>query len=127
MTKKQAERIKNLLPNGIPKHIRVYDNGGETADRFMVVFTGRYGHKTGKNTWILTMSAAPFSPQGVGIHSTMPYNQRPDVPTYSHLGKKIKFTNLPEDCQKCVLQDYKYLWDLTDEIHPQSIDPFEIT
>lgn len=35
--------------------------------------------------------------------------------TYSHLGKKIKFADLPEDCQKLVMKDYLYLWDFTDE------------
>ena len=25
--------------DGIPKHIRVYDNGGETTDRYTIVFT----------------------------------------------------------------------------------------
>lgn len=126
MTKKQEARIKAFLPDGKPKFVRVYDNGGESSDRYTVVFTGRYGHKTANETWILGMSDAPYSPCGVSLHSTLPYNQRPDVPTYGHLGKKIKFDDLPEDCQKCVLQDYMYLWDLSDEVHPMSIDPFEV-
>lgn len=126
MTKKQEARIKSFLPDGKPKFVRVYDNGGETSDRYTVVFTGRYGQKTANETWILGMSKAPYSPCGVGIHSTLPYNKRPDIPTYGHLGKKIKFDDLPKDCQKVALEDYKYLWDLSNEIPACAIDPFEI-
>ena len=126
MMKKQERRIESFLPEGKPKFVRIYDNGGETADRFTVVFTGRYGHKTGNETWIIGMCEAPYSPQGVCLHSPLPYNERPDFPTYGHLGKKIKFDDLPKDCQKVVLEDYKYLWDLSDEIPANAIDPFAV-
>lgn len=110
---KKAERRITLLPNGIPRYIRCYDNGGESADSYTVVFTGRYTQKTGNEFWYLGMSANPFHPQGIGSHGSSP---RPiDTPSYKHLGKKIKFNDLPEDCQKLVIQDYLYLWDFTDE------------
>ena len=109
-TKKEQIRQKQLLPNGKPRYIRCYDNAGTTVDRYTVVFTGRYRHKTGGDFWDLCMSAYPFHPQGVGMHGTS--NQQIDRPNYGHLGKRIKFDSLPEDCQKAVVQDYKYLWDL---------------
>jgi hypothetical protein len=60
------------------------------------------------------MSNDPFSPLGFGQYGES--NHIPiDRPKYSHLGKKIKFQDLPEDCKTLVLQDYKYLWDFTDE------------
>lgn len=37
-----------------------------------------------------------------------------DYPRYGHLGKKIAFTALPPDVQKCTLQHYRELWDLPD-------------
>lgn len=112
--KKQAERKEALVPNGIPRYIRCYDNGGETADRYTVVYTGNYTHKTNRSFWYVGMSGSPFHPLGIGIHGDSEF--RPiDRPTYSHLGKKIKFQDLPEDCQKLVMQDYLYLWDFTDE------------
>ena len=106
---KQARR-ERLLPGDKPRYIRCYDNGGQTADRYTVVFTGRYRHKTGGDFWDLCMSSCPFHPQGIGMHGTS--NQQIDRPNYGHLGKRIKFDSLPEDCQKAVVQDYKYLWDL---------------
>jgi hypothetical protein len=113
MTKREQERIPRLLPSGKPRYIRCYDNQGETADRFTVVFSGRYRHKTGGEFWYVGMSGAPFHPQGIGQHGS--HHKQIDWPTYGHLGKKISFDQLPEDCQKLVLRDYKYLWDLDDE------------
>lgn len=91
-----------------PRWIRCYDNGGETIDRYTVVFT-RLGNKLGRGTCLyLAMNAAPFHPQGFGQHgeSTCPI----DRPSYGHLGKKIRFEDLPADCQKCVWQTYSDLW-----------------
>jgi hypothetical protein len=89
----------------------VYDNKGETVDRYTVVFTGRYSHKTGGSFWYLGMNSAPFHPQGFGQHGESKYSPI-DRPKYSHLGKLIKFTDLPDDCQRCAINTYKELWDL---------------
>lgn len=86
------KRKESLMPNGIPRYIRCYDNGGETLDRYTVVFTGRYTHKTGRAFWYLGMNAAPY--QGIGQHGETMYKPV-DRPTYGHLGKKIKFETLP--------------------------------
>lgn len=111
LTKKQNERKLSLLPNGKPKYVRCYDNGGESFDRFTVVFTGRYTHKTNGGHWYVGMSENPFHPQGFGQHGDTEF-QCVDRPTYGHLGKKISFDSLPEDCQKLVMQDYMDLWDI---------------
>ena len=112
MNKKQFNRLKSLQPDGIPKYIRCYDNGGKTLDRYTVVFTGNYTHKTSREHWYLGMNAAPFHPQGIGQHGSSP--TQIDRPKYSHLGRKIKFQNLPKECRICVSQTYQYLWDFTD-------------
>ena len=112
--KRQAERKASLVPNGKPKMVRCYDNGGKSMDRYTVVFTGRYTHKTNRSFWYVGMSGSPFHPQGIGMHGESEYTPI-DKPTYSHLGKKIKFEDLTEDCQKCVMETYLYLWDFTDE------------
>lgn len=110
MQKKQLERKEVLMPNGVPRYVRCYDNGGETADRYTVCFTGRYTHKTSGDFWHLGMSSDPFHPQGIG---QMGWSQTPiDRPVYSHLGKKIKFEDLPQNCQKLVIARYGYLWDI---------------
>lgn len=109
---KKAERKARLIPNGEPRYVRCYDNGGETADRYTVVFTGHYTHKTNRTHWCLGMSGNPFHPLGIGAYGES--DTQIDYPTYGHLGKKIKFADLTEDCKKCVMQTYLYLWDFTD-------------
>ena len=113
---KRITRREQLLPGGVPKYIRVYDNLGESIDRYTVVFTGRYSHLTGGETWVLAMNERPFHPQGFGQHCNT--IDRPDRPRYGHLGVKIAFADLPGDCQRLVLQDYACLWDL-DEGGPE--------
>jgi hypothetical protein len=114
MNKTYTERKNRLLPNNEPRWIRCYDNGGKTLDRYTVVYTGHYTQNTGGQFWDVCMNASPFHPQGIGQHGESSYPI--DRPTYGHLGKKIKFNQLPEDCQKLVLSDYVYLWSITD--HP---------
>jgi len=78
----------------------IYDNGGETADRFAVYFKGRGTlNHTSRGTLraYLGMSGAPFHPQGFCQHGQgMPGK---------HNGKRITFEQLPADCQRAVLQD----------------------
>lgn len=75
--------------------IRIYDNGGTTFDRYTVVYmnererNGLYGARG--------MSEDPFHPQGVGQYCTAAPGR--------HLGKRIRFEELPEKCQKLVRQD----------------------
>lgn len=99
------------MPNGIPKFVRCYDNGGETFDRFMVIFSKK---KIGDEFMYLGMSSDPTHPQGFGQHGFTKF-QPADRPAYSHLGKKIKFEDLPEDCQKVVISNYLQLWDFKNE------------
>jgi len=118
----KTTRRNNLLPNSQPKYIRCYDNGGRSADRFIVCFTGKYRKGRG---WERTqfehvaMSSNPFHPQGVGQHgqseTQIDVNQWGFAPTFgrkNHLGKRIRFNDLPADCQKLVLQDYREIWGL---------------
>jgi hypothetical protein len=113
-TQAQKARKARLMPHGVPKWVRCYDDGGKTLDRYTVVFTGRYKDrpKWGErgHCEYLGMSENPFSPQGFGQHGDDP--SAIDRPTYSHLGKRIKFADLPPNCQNCVKQDYRALWEL---------------
>ena len=105
-------RTQRLIPNGTPRYIRCYDNEGKTFDRYTVVFTGNY--KKDFRTFVyVAMSCNPFHPQGFGQHGESE-NTPIDRPTYSHLGKKITFNDLPEDCKKLVVQDYKGIWEIGD-------------
>lgn len=122
------ERERRLLtPSGDPKWVRVYDNAGESADCFTVVFTGRYRtpippdeHKYyGRWSWYqyLGMSSEPFHPQGVGMHGenrnqidVNKWGFAPAMGRRCHLGKRIPFHQLPFDCQRLAWRDYSALW-----------------
>jgi hypothetical protein len=105
-------RRQRFLPGGKPRYVHVYDNGGETFDRYTVVFTGRYTHKTGGEHMYIGASAHPFHPQGFGQHGYSEPHKQIDYPSYGHLGKKISFDALPPDVQKMTLNTYEDLWDL---------------
>lgn len=97
-----------------PRYVRIYDNGGETADRYTAVFTG----KRGKGQYV-GMSAEPFHPQGFGQHGETRDSRPCDVDRHgwppamgrkNHLGTRIPFDALPADCQSLVLSDYNAIW-----------------
>jgi len=107
-------REGRLMPGGVPRYLRMYDNGGTTIDRYTIVFTGRYRHLTGGVFWHVGSSAAPFHPQGFYQHGEST-DWQIDYPSYKHLGKRIQWKDLPEDVQKAALRDYKYLWSIGKE------------
>jgi len=102
-------RAERLMPGGIPKYIRCYDNGGKTTDRYTIVFTGNYAGRRGCD--VFGCSGHPSHPQGVGIHDT--YDTIIDRPRYSHLGKRVTFDQLPAPVQKHIYVSYRDLWRLT--------------
>ena len=137
MNKKTATRIQALLPNGLPRYVRCYDNGGKTFDRYTVVFSGHY-RKSQKSGGMrdafqyVGMSEHPFHPQGFGQHGEserqIDVNKSgfaPAIGRSNHLGNRILFVELPADCQKFVLRDYREIWNLpepletlTKKLHP---------
>lgn len=81
--------------------IRIFDNGGETFDRYTVVYM-RTRHKNYQGYLMydcLGMSEHPFHPQGFGQHT--------ECQVGKHLGTEISFGNLPPDCQRAVIQDVR--------------------
>lgn len=94
-----ATRQERLMPGGVPRYVRCWDDGCETIDRYTVAFTGR-GHG---GRWGLAMSARPFHPQGFFQH----WETSGPV---SGMGKRITFSELPADCQKAVVSEYKEVW-----------------
>ena len=100
------KRMDRLMPGGVPKWIRCYDNGGETCDRYTVIYT-----RTNDGTChYVGMSAMPYHPQGFGQHGES--ETMIDRPRYSHWGKRVQFADLPEDCRKLVLSDYRGMHNL---------------
>ena len=102
-------RKESLLPKGLPKYVRCYDNQGETIDCYTIVFSGNYKGRN-RTCHYLSCNAHPFAPQGFGQHGEN--DTIIDKPSYKHLGKKVKFEGLPVDVKKFVLDNYNEMWEL---------------
>ena len=79
--------------------IRCYDSGPDKGmDRYTVVYMDQ--PENGRKMFAAVgMNESPFHPQGIGQHCTAMIGK--------HLGKRIPFDSLPEDCQKLVNMDTK--------------------
>lgn len=96
---------KKLVTILRPKNIRCYDNGGESCDRYTVVFT-RMGMRF--HYPYICMSANPTHPHGA--FSRGEAKGYIDRPKYAHLGKKIKFQDLPKNIQVIIHKEYNDLY-----------------
>jgi len=77
----------------------IYDNGGLSIDQYTVYFSNPkdWGIRQRGVYPCLGMSATPLHPQGFCQHS--------EGVLGSHNGQKIRFEDLPKDCQKAVKVD----------------------
>lgn len=77
------------------QRVRCYDNGGKTFDRFTVVYMDEPDSRG--LFAAVGMSDNPFHAQGIGQHNSAQPGR--------HLGRRIPFYKLPEDCKKLVYRD----------------------
>ena len=77
------------------KRIACYDDG-KSVDRYTVVYLDEPAGEPGLYAAV-GMNASPFHPQGFGQHTTAMLGR--------HLGRRIPFGQLPEDCRKLVMGD----------------------
>lgn len=98
-----SARSERPVPS-CPVTVRCYDNGGETFDRYTVVFHGNQVRKRFGVFMYVGMSADPFHPGGFGQHGESRDNFV-DYPRYGHLGKRVPFASLPEPCRRLIIQD----------------------
>jgi hypothetical protein len=71
---------------------KIYDNGGESFDRYTILFEPWY---FGKSCNCLGLSTDPESPLG--------FSQFSDCYDGDHLGKEIKFEDLPDNVQTHII------------------------
>ena len=123
-----SEREQKLMPGGVPRWFRAYDNRGATADRYTYVLTGKCGHGFYRGC-----SEHPFHPQGFGISDSNGYGSGPnwrgcpiDTDTrrgapawppaigrkHPFLGWRVGWGDLPPDVQHSLVQDYRAIWGL---------------
>lgn len=117
MTRKE-KRYQSLMPGGVPKWVRIYDNGGGSYDRYTCLFTGRYKGRPRGIVEYRAMSEHPCHPQGFGQWgegpATMdaPSGFAPVIGRKCHLGTRISFHDITPECQELVRKDYMALWQL---------------
>lgn len=126
----KEQRRNNLLPNGIPRWIRCYDyENDKFMDRYTVVFSHAQSFYTKGWIPVLCMSENPYHPQGIGLHEEYPIcgnnallegkrtgHWPPAIGRKGNLGKRIEFKDLPEQCQKLVMDDYTDYWNLKTKV-----------
>ncbi len=79
-----------------PAHVAaIYDTCGKSFDRYTDCYT--WERERNGDHQARAMSHNPFHPQGFG--------QIVSATRGSHLGKLIRWLDLPPDCQRCVIQD----------------------
>lgn len=82
-------------PDGV---LLIADNNGKTIDRYTVLYepdeyTGYFP--------VTDMSASPFHPQGVCLHSEIPFRWS----VWGTSSRVINYADLNEDCQRVIQQD----------------------
>lgn len=102
MMRYQPKRSSQHWLKGAPKPVlAIYDTGpNKTYDRYTVVYGAPFWTpEWGREVPYLGMSEHPFHPLGFGQHGQMPSINRPKC------GRKIKWSDLPPDCQRAVILD----------------------
>ena len=126
MDKETERRIAALVPGGVPRYVRCYDNEGASFDRYTIILTGKRG-----GGFYRGCSENPYHPQGFGISDTTRSGQPLDIeiqrtrlgrldarwaPAIGRscpvLGKRLAIGDLPPMVQVSVWQDYCEVWDL---------------
>lgn len=122
-TSPAGRRWAQLMPGMVPKWVRCYDNG-RSFDQYTVVYSGRQAVERGgggrAHYPYVGMSKHPYHPQGFGQHGSTPgqhcdVNKQgwaPAVGRKNHLGTRINFADLPDDCRRLVISDYMEIWRL---------------
>lgn len=94
-------RIKNTIQHQTRGRLvcRIWDNQGETLDRYTIAFKGYYVERHGMIYPYLASGENPFHPQGFGQHG-----ESRQFLTGKYLGKRVAFETLPVDVQKFIMQ-----------------------
>lgn len=92
---------KYFRADNSPKYLRIYDNGGATLDKYTAVFT----RKVNEEYIYLGMSSNAV---GFCLHGFS--TEVIDRPKYSHLGKRVQFSDLSTNCKRAILESYESIY-----------------
>jgi hypothetical protein len=102
------QRDKTLSPEVYQRSVqrfRVYDNGGETADRYTVTFVNI--PESRGTVYALAANAAPYHPQGFGQHVSATPGR--------HLGALVATSTLPRDVLRFIASELRAICEAYDE------------
>lgn len=104
---KPRRQSKRWLDGDCPAGVlAIYDNRGNSADRYTVFYAEPVAGESLANMWLgyRAMSADPFAPQGVGLYCEM---RAWEAAAYRYRVKHhaCRWSDLPADVQRCVRQD----------------------
>lgn len=85
--------------------LRIFDNQGETIDRYTAILDDSYIHHITKEVYYtsISMSHNPDSPLGVSQYGDCIFDSTINGENY-HLGNEILFTELPKNIQEHLLK-----------------------
>ncbi|PZR89763.1 MAG: hypothetical protein DI537_20380 [Stutzerimonas stutzeri] len=102
--RRQSKRwLDTDCPAGV---LAIYDNRGESADRYTVIYREPISGTTFSDMylWYRGMSENPFHPQGVGMSGEFKAYECAAY-RYRERNRAGKWSTLPDAVKKCVLQD----------------------
>ena len=93
------QTIKNTIQHTTRGRLvcRIYDNEGETLDRYTIAFKGYRLGRYGMVYPYLASSNHPF-------HAIGQHGESREYVTGKHLGKRVAFESVPLDVQRFILQ-----------------------
>jgi hypothetical protein len=95
---------KRWLDGDCPDGVLCIFDFKQPGERYDVIYTEVYGEGEDARMWGRGMSASPFHPQGIGMSFELkPYEVA--VYRYKNKHRYAKWSTLPEDVKRCVLQD----------------------
>lgn len=96
--RRSGKRWREQCPAGI---LDCFDNKGQTADRYMVMFVPEPGAVYEGTVWIdyLAASENPSHPQGVGITGQMKAHEASNY-RYRNGHRRVRWLDLPEAVRK---------------------------
>lgn len=106
MSYRPRTQSKKFLDTDCPSGVlAIYDNGGQTQDRYTVFYKGvEVDHRNRPWIGFRGMSESPTSPHGFGIYEEMEAYQVAQFRSSSYR-QSAKWSDLPEEVKACVRRD----------------------
>ena len=112
-----AKRLASLMPNGIPRWVRIYKAEGQDVswDEYTAVFTGAACAKAcGGHPYMGIGNSGQYY-HGSDNNHAIDVNKdgfAPAVGRKNHLGRRVRFEDLNADVQNTIREEYIACWNI---------------